>query len=69
MFKENCERLGMEFSKDEKVVGRMGGSTDMGNVSFVVPSIHPMYALDTDAPNHSREFTAAAGKECHRILK
>ncbi|PIK40145.1 hypothetical protein BSL78_23020 [Apostichopus japonicus] len=61
LFQKNCESLGMDFSKDDKIVKSLGGSTDMGNVSFVVPSIHPMYAINTDAPNHSREFTTAAG--------
>ena len=38
------------------------GSTDMGNVSYVVPSIHPEFYIGTDAVNHTREFTEAAGK-------
>ncbi len=37
------------------------GSTDMGNVSYVVPSIHPMFGIRTEAGNHTPEFTAAAG--------
>lgn len=37
------------------------GSTDMGDVSQYLPSIHPMIALDgTDATPHQHEFTAAA---------
>ena len=33
-------------------------STDMGNVSYTVPSIHPMYAIgDSMQLNHTREFT------------
>ncbi|GAB6857143.1 peptidase dimerization domain-containing protein [Microbacterium xylanilyticum] len=38
-----------------------GGSTDMGNVSQVVPSIHPMIAIlgETAVP-HNPAFTAAA---------
>ena len=35
------------------------GSTDMGNVSNVVPSIHPYVGLGTDgAVNHQPEFAA-----------
>jgi hypothetical protein len=30
----------------EAEVGASGGSSDMGNVSQVVPSIHPMLAID-----------------------
>jgi hypothetical protein len=36
-------------------------STDMGNVSYAVPSIHPIIGIDsTPAVNHQPEFTAAA---------
>jgi hypothetical protein len=31
----------------------------MGNVSHVVPSIHPSIAIETDAVNHQPEFAAA----------
>jgi metal-dependent amidase/aminoacylase/carboxypeptidase family protein len=35
------------------------GSTDMGNVSHVVPSIHPMLSIDSlPAVNHQPEFAA-----------
>ena len=37
------------------------GSTDMGNVSEVVPAIHPMIELAPDLTTHTREFAAAAG--------
>jgi amidohydrolase len=38
-----------------------GGSTDMGNVTQVLPGIHPMIAfLGENAPAHSEAFTAAA---------
>ncbi|KAK7107828.1 peptidase M20 domain-containing protein 2-like [Littorina saxatilis] len=37
------------------------GSTDMGNVSHVLPSLHPMYSLHTEAVNHTREFTTVSG--------
>ncbi|WP_414929978.1 amidohydrolase [Tsukamurella pseudospumae] len=40
------------------------GSTDMGNVSHAVPSIHPLIGLETDgAVTHQPEFTAAAASE------
>ncbi|MFT4136861.1 amidohydrolase [Microbacterium sp.] len=41
--------------------GLSGGSTDMGNVTQVVPGIHPMIAfLGTDAVPHNPEFADAA---------
>ena len=39
------------------------GSTDMGNVSHVVPSLHPIYAIEADAGNHTAGFTAAAASD------
>lgn len=52
--------LGIEFAKDKRLAKLMG-STDMGNVSYEVPSIHPLYDINTDFSNHTREFTTAAG--------
>lgn len=41
-----------------------GGSTDMGNVSRVVPSLHPWFSLPTtDAPIHTAEFAAAGDQD------
>ena len=39
------------------------GSTDMGNVSHVLPSLHPIYAIEADAGNHTAGFTAAAASD------
>jgi amidohydrolase len=36
------------------------GSTDMGNVSWRVPAIQPMFKIADHVPNHTREFTEAA---------
>ena len=36
-------------------------STDMGNVSHKVPSIHPVYSIGSGI-NHTREFTKLSGK-------
>lgn len=37
------------------------GSSDMGNVSQIIPSIHPFFGIGTQAANHTRQFTEAAG--------
>ena len=38
---------------------RTAGSTDMGNVSLALPSIHPMIGIASlPAVNHQPEFTA-----------
>lgn len=44
------------------------GSTDMGNVSHVAPSIHPMYQIPHRSGNHTAGFTeAAATDEAHQL--
>lgn len=54
-------------TKQQQAGGIAGASTDMGNVSYVVPSIHPSFRIPTDAPNHTPGFTAAAAtEEAHR---
>jgi hypothetical protein len=43
------------------VVGNQAASTDMGNVSRLVPSIHPMMSIDSlPAVNHQAEFASAS---------
>ena len=54
LYCENATQLGMSYSTEPTVTF----STDMGNVSYVVPSIHPMYVIgDGTQANHTREFT------------
>ena len=46
------------------------GSTDQGNVSYVVPSFHGTFAIPCPpgALNHTPEFTACAGSdEAHEL--
>lgn len=33
----------------------------MGNVSHVIPSIHPIYSIPSKGVNHMREFTESTG--------
>jgi amidohydrolase len=58
LYRANAEALGrsfLDFGDDE----RTAGSTDMGNVSLAVPSIHPSIGIDSlPAANHQPEFTA-----------
>ncbi|HEX4867617.1 MAG TPA: M20 family metallopeptidase [Acidimicrobiales bacterium] len=59
-------RRAEEPTPDRVVVG----STDMGNVSYAVPAIHPMIqAADDGVPIHTPEFaTAAAGPQGDRAV-
>ncbi|MFO8034570.1 MAG: M20 family metallopeptidase [Candidatus Bipolaricaulota bacterium] len=48
---------------EDKPAGGLG-STDMGDVSWVVPAIHPYIRItEEDTPGHSREFADAACSE------
>ncbi len=59
-YAENVRALGEDI--DETLRG--GGSTDMGNVSHAVPSIHPYVAIvPPSVAGHSIEFAAAAASE------
>lgn len=59
LYQANSTVLGRRL-RTEAENGATGGSTDMGNVSQVVPSIHPMIGIETNgAVNHQREFAAA----------
>lgn len=59
LFQANSTALGRPLPL-EADLGASGGSSDMGNVSQVVPSIHPMLAIECgDAVNHQKEFAAA----------
>jgi len=59
LFQANSTALGRPLPIEAEV-GASGGSSDMGNMSQVVPSIHPMLAIEADgAVNHQREFAAA----------
>lgn len=56
---ENARALGRRFPEIEDE--RPGGSTDMANVSLVLPVIHPMLDIGSlPAVNHQPAFTAAA---------
>jgi len=68
-FAKNLEFLGRKVQQPEAKAG--GGSTDMGNVSQVVPSIHPYIAIcePGTATGHSREFAKATISEMgHKAL-
>ena len=58
LFKQNLESLGRKVEAFDPRFGL--GSTDMGNVSQVVPSIHPAIAIaPRDVLIHTPEFAAA----------
>lgn len=64
---ENGKKLGVEFISEDAVLNVPSGSTDFGNVSFVVPGIHPYFYIGTDALNHTEEYTEAAGSHAAQL--
>jgi amidohydrolase len=60
LYRSAAEGLGRGFSLDDEGAPLPTFSTDMANVSLVVPSIHPLLGIPTHgAVNHQPEFTAA----------
>lgn len=59
LFDANSEALGRKMQWQSEQPLSNAGSTDMGNVSHLVPAIHPMIGMDTQgAVNHQPEFAA-----------
>ncbi len=64
VFGKNLERIGFPVDPDDT---GGAGSTDAGNVSQALPTIHPYIRIAPgDVPNHSREFTEAAASPMAR---
>jgi amidohydrolase len=60
LYRNNSESLGRPMGRGADKDPGAAGSTDMGNVSHEVPSIHPMIGIDCDPwVNHQKEFAAA----------
>jgi amidohydrolase len=58
----NLEALGLEVQRPR--AGERMGSTDMGDISHLLPAIHPYLAIATEGvPGHSTDFAAAARGE------
>jgi amidohydrolase len=58
LYKRNAESLGRHFV-DNGLTADSAASTDMGNVSCIIPSIHPSIGINSfPALNHQLEFAA-----------
>ena len=61
LYAANSDALGRPLADPRAGGARVVGSTDMGNVSYLVPSIHPMVKVAPAGVSiHSHEFTAHA---------
>ena len=69
LFRTRAESIGRTFPDYPDT---MFGSTDMGNVSQVIPALHPMLSFDLppEDGNHTAAFaTAAAGENGDRFVR
>jgi amidohydrolase len=65
-YRRNMEALGRQV--EERDSGRSMGSTDMGNVSALVPAIHPTVAIaPPDVPIHTPEFCDVSASEAGHL--
>jgi amidohydrolase len=64
IFSRNAEKLGRAFPDIDIPEQKSVASTDMGNVSQMIPSIHPMIGIDSlGAVSHQQEFAARCATE------
>ncbi len=67
LYQRNAEAAGRHFrlgTGEQARTHLAAGSTDMGNVSHRIPSIHPIIGIDSlPAVNHQPEFTAHCATE------
>jgi metal-dependent amidase/aminoacylase/carboxypeptidase family protein len=63
-FRRNAEALGREFLPIDRLPPNLQGSTDLGNLSYRIPAIHPMLAAaPPHVTIHNPEFAKWAGSE------
>jgi amidohydrolase len=59
LFAANAESMGRTMGRLRNPGSGVSGSTDMANVSKIVPTIHPMLGINSlPAVNHQRDFAA-----------
>lgn len=63
-YRTNLEAIGRAPLPRELVDPKHAGSTDMGNISYLLPSIHPMIGINSfPAVNHQPEFAEHCASE------
>ncbi len=62
-YQRNAQELGRQFPDVEALLDKAAASTDMGNVSLALPSIHPFIGIDSfPAVNHQPDFAACCAR-------
>jgi amidohydrolase len=60
LYKSNAESIGRVFDDNDPRIKMNRASTDLGNISKVIASIHPYIGVNSgSAVNHQKEFAAA----------
>ena len=62
-YQKYAEKMGMAFPPRGEQESIVDGSTDMGNVSVIVPGLHPLFCIDSSVPYHSHPFRVASGTQ------
>jgi amidohydrolase len=68
VYAENMRRLGVAI--EDQLLSDLGGSSDIGNVSQVIPAIHPtgrITDMGVEIPGHTHEFARAAKSDLAKI--
>ncbi len=69
-YRQNARALGRNFDVDPAAATMNRASTDMGNVSQLVPAIHPYIGVGGDASNHQPAFAdACVGPVAEQALR
>ncbi|XP_071958162.1 peptidase M20 domain-containing protein 2-like [Antedon mediterranea] len=63
LYEKNAEKYGISFTRNCEELQIPVGSTDVGNVSHVIPTILPTFSIGTSARNHTEAFAEAAGSD------
>ncbi|XP_077536646.1 xaa-Arg dipeptidase-like [Haemaphysalis longicornis] len=60
-FRKHGHALGVKFTDDDmSFLEPCGASTDAGNVSHELPTMHPVFAIETKCKNHTLGFAESA---------
>ena len=65
LYRKHFNALGGNIPHEdiEAITGKTGGATDQGNVSHVVPSLHAVFAIPSEAGPHNPNFASAAATD------
>ncbi len=62
-YRDNAEALGRTFPDLGAIADTIVAATDLGNVSYQIPCIHPMLGIGGTAKNHDAGFAVQAGTD------